>query len=355
MNKFYIQISFFLLTIFVYVNNKTLATEIAPKTKIEQKTKIPSIPKIVSIIVSITLSKTESNTESNTESKIESNTESKTESKAVPQTVPNTESKTVSKTVSKTESKTAPKTESNTESKKKTKPSKHYPTAEEIYENNKHLLCTDPEETKNAVEYMKEAVRDFKYHALDFEHFKYRPVKDDAHVILYEKRHEDHTDFQKIQSIYDNPNEFNKVINKLWDPDRAKYPNTNSVKRKIVRVYNPNLVLIQQRYKNSTFGHWKYFYALAAKVEISEDITIIVMSSPNINDHHPSKNEFKNTVIESANSFKIEVDSEEDIRQGKIKKTFVNIAGYYLHTYNSIIDCIFVSSVDGHSAISKSA
>ncbi|EAA17072.1 hypothetical protein [Plasmodium yoelii yoelii] len=32
MNKFYIQIVFFLLTISLYVNNKALATELAPKT-----------------------------------------------------------------------------------------------------------------------------------------------------------------------------------------------------------------------------------------------------------------------------------------------------------------------------------
>ncbi|KEG02418.1 hypothetical protein YYE_03157 [Plasmodium vinckei vinckei] len=218
-------------------------------------------------------------------------------------------------------------------------------SAEEIYENNKHLLCTNPKETENAVEYMKEAVMHFKDHASDLDNFKRRPVIGDTYLVLYEKSHEGHTDFQKIQSIYDNPNEFDEIINKLWDPDSAKYPNATSVKRKIVRVYNPNLVLIQQRYKSSIFGRWKYFYALATKVEVTKYLTLIVMSSVNVIDHHPSKKEFKNTIIESANSFKIEVDSEEDIRQGKIKKTFVNIAGYYLQKYNSIIDCTFVSSV----------
>ncbi|CAD2094008.1 fam-a protein [Plasmodium vinckei lentum] len=267
MNMFYIQIAFFLLSIFVYVNNKTLAAETA--------------------------------------------------------------------------------SEENT----KTKPQKCYPTSEEIYKKNKNLLCTDPKETKNAVEFMEEAVTHFKYHASDLDHFQRCAVKGDCYVLLFKKKHEGHTDFQKIQYTLDDSNDYNELINKLWDPDSAKFFNASSVKRKIIRVYNPNLVLIQQRYKNSIFGRWKYFYALVTKVEVTKYVSLIVMASVNVNDHNPSNKEFKNTIIESANSFKIDVDSESDIRKGKLKKTFVNVAGYYLQKYNTIIDVIFVGSINGHSCI----
>ncbi|SCL95648.1 hypothetical protein PCHDK_000546400, partial [Plasmodium chabaudi adami] len=52
--------------------------------------------------------------------------------------------------------------------------------------------------------------------------------------------------------------------------------------RKIVRVYSPNLVMIQQRYEDPMYGHPKYFYALAKKTQISKDKTIIAMTSANI-------------------------------------------------------------------------
>lgn len=39
------------------------------------------------------------------------------------------------------------------------------------------------------------------------------------------------------------------------------------------------------------------------------------MTTPNINDHNPSKKIYKNKIIENANLFKTDIDSEEDIRR----------------------------------------
>ncbi|VTZ69948.1 fam-a protein [Plasmodium chabaudi chabaudi] len=262
MNKIYIQIVFFLLSVSVYLNNKTLATE-------------PASGKTT-----------------------------------------------------------------------KTKSKNSYATSEEIYEKNKELLCTNPEETINAINLMNEAAVHLIHHAKS----SYKRVGENPiyKAFLYKKKHDNNTDIVKIKYRKNDPNKYNKVVGKLWDPDIKNLVDPRSTKRKIARVYNPNLVIIQQRYKDAVLGRWKYFYALAKKTQISEDKTIIVMTSANIIDHHPSKKEYKNTIIENANLFTTEIDSEEDIRNGKLKKKFLNIGGYIIEKKDKCVLITYVGSIDGH-------
>ncbi|CAD2095824.1 fam-a protein [Plasmodium vinckei] len=289
MNKFYILIVFFLLSIFIYVNNKTLATEPAPgkntKTKEKEKTK--------------------------------------------------------------RKRKRKEKEEEKEDTKKKSK--KLYSTPEEIYEENKDLLCTNPNEITNAVKLMNEAATHLEHHATTEDGYEIIKCVRYHNNILSRKKNED-TVVQRIRFKYYHPNEYNEIINVLWDPALANKLNNSIVNRKIVRVYNPNLVIIRQRYKSGFFGSEKYFYALAAKIDISEEKAIIVMTSPNINDHHPSEKEYKNTIVESANLFKIDIDSEDDIRNGKIKKTLLNIGGYLIEKTHAYINITYLESIDGHTS-----
>ncbi|VEV57139.1 fam-a protein [Plasmodium vinckei vinckei] len=261
MNKLYIQIFFFLLNIFLYVNNETFATEIVP------------------------------------------------------------------------EEDTAP------------EPKNRYPSSEEIYEKNKHLLCTNPKESSEVGEVMNEAVKHLEYYATSNDGYELCQNQYSSHKVLFKTKH-GQTKIKRFHYEVYGSDEYNEVINKLWDPDHAKSPNASFVKRKIARVYSPNLVMIQQRYKTNPLGRKKYFYALAAKVKISEDTTIIVMASGNINDHNPSSKEYKNTIVESANLFKTDIDSEDDIRKGKLKKTFVNLAGYFIKKGRWRVDITCVESIN---------
>ncbi|CAD2083632.1 fam-a protein [Plasmodium vinckei lentum] len=263
MNKFYIQVVFFLLSIFVYANNEALATEPAPRKDKKSKSKV------------------------------------------------------------------------------------RYSTSEEIYEKNKDRLCTDSEETKQAIKLMNEAVIHLAYHAKSEDDYEYRKWSSDYNKTFKRKKHGD-TVIQRISFKYDNSSKYNEIINLFWNPSFANNFNNGSVKRKIVRAYNPNLVIIQQRYKNGFRDHWKYFYALAAKFDVTEEKAIIAMTSPNINDHHPSEKEYKNTIIESANLFKIDIDSSESIRSGKLEKTFLNIAGFIIEKNKWDIDITYLESIDGH-------
>ncbi|CAD2089398.1 fam-a protein [Plasmodium vinckei lentum] len=266
MNKFYIQIFFFLLSVSVYLNNKTLATEPAP----EEDTQI------------------------------------------------------------------------------KYKSKKRYATPEKIYEKNKHLLCTNRNETINAAKLMNEAATYLERHIKSSEGYEVCTCGLFYGRSFSIKSHED-TIVQRINYKYYHPNNYNEIINLLWNPAFANNFNPGSVKRKIVRTYNPNLAIIQQRYKNGFRDRWKYFYALAAKVDISKEKTIIVMASANINDHNSkNKGSYKNSIIENANLFTTDIDSEYDIRKGKLKKTFVNIAGYLIEKRDWYIDITYLESIDGH-------
>ncbi|SCL88279.1 Acidic phosphoprotein precursor PCEMA1, putative, partial [Plasmodium chabaudi adami] len=221
----------------------------------------------------------------------------------------------------------------------------------EIYEKNKHLLCTNPEEIKNAEELMNEAVTHLERHATSKDGYKYVTDHFLKNIFYYKKGDQDHPTVEKAIYVKRDANKYNKTINKYWDPDIINVFDNKSVKKKITRVYNPNLVMIQRRYKKGLFGSYKYFYALAKKTQISEDKTIIVMTSANINDHHPSKTEYKNTIIENANLFKTDIDSEDDIRKGELEKKFLNIAGYLIEKKEKCIHITYIKSIDEHGLI----
>ncbi|CAD2086373.1 fam-a protein [Plasmodium vinckei lentum] len=228
-----------------------------------------------------------------------------------------------------------------------------YPTSEEIFEKKKNLLCTNPEETKQAVELMDEAVVCLVYHATNNDDSEPSKSNTGTSSLSYKKKYEKPADLLKYNRRFYNFGLYNEIVRMIWDPEHVNFPINNSVitskkkiTRKVVRVYDPNLIIIQQRYKDSTFSRWKYFYALAKKVELSEDKTIIVMTSANINDQYPSDKEYKNTIIENANLFKTDIDSEEDIKKGKLKKVFVNIAGYLIENIKNHSHITYIESIN---------
>ncbi|EUD70934.1 hypothetical protein YYG_03564 [Plasmodium vinckei petteri] len=223
-----------------------------------------------------------------------------------------------------------------------------YGENEEICEQNKHLLCTNSEETINAIDLMTEAITHLEHHVADKDDYELCKIYDFYSMALYKKKHEGYI-VHKINLRYYNFNKYNDTINELWYPAHGNSFKTGSTKKKIVRVYTPNLVMIQQRYKTWLFGRQRYFYALAAKAEVSKNKTAIVMASANINDHNTSSKEYKNTIIENANLFKTDIDSEKDIRKGKLKKVFINIAGYIIEKTPGYVDVTYIESIDGNA------
>ncbi|CAD2092906.1 fam-a protein [Plasmodium vinckei brucechwatti] len=169
------------------------------------------------------------------------------------------------------------KTTEKTKEKKKPKSLVRYSTSNEVYNNHKHLLCTNPKEIKQAEELMDEAVEHLKYHITVKGGYEY-----DSKIYL--------KDIIFCKKIHEGQN----VVKGLY---------------------------------------------------ISEDQTIIVMTSANINDGHPSKEEFKNKIIENANLFKTQINSEDDIRNGQLEKEFLNIGGYLIKKISEHVRITHIKSV----------
>ncbi|CAD2114530.1 fam-a protein [Plasmodium vinckei petteri] len=223
-----------------------------------------------------------------------------------------------------------------------------HPTPEEIYEKSKHLLCTNPEETKEAEILMNDALVYLIYHVKNGDNYKLCQTNFNFPSTSHKKKYED-TYVIRINLKIMYPDLFDNAINKLWNPDSPNSLNTGDVQ--IARVYNPNLLMIQQRYEKKSGFRQKYFYALTKRAKISEDTAIIVTTSANINDHNPSNKKYENTIIKSANLFRTEVDSEDDIRDGKLEKVFVNISGFLIEKKIDHLDITYIESINGHSTI----
>ncbi|VTZ68987.1 fam-a protein [Plasmodium chabaudi chabaudi] len=217
----------------------------------------------------------------------------------------------------------------------------------EIYEQNKHLACTNLEEQLQANEIMHQALNKF------YEYFMY-----ECNYKLYAKYNKDtsshfhkytnNPDVGKLDITIHHPHMYDEIVNILWDPNGEKKYNPDFIGGKVFRTYNPNLLLIQQRYKNGFMGRQDYFYALALKHKPSKDTTIIVMSSVNVNDHNRKDGKkYENAIVNSANSFETNIDSEEDIKNGKLNKMFVHLSGYSITKYIDHVEIIHIDSIDG--------
>ncbi|KEG04436.1 hypothetical protein YYE_00009 [Plasmodium vinckei vinckei] len=218
----------------------------------------------------------------------------------------------------------------------------------ELYEEHNHLLCTNHGETIRAEKVMKEAVSLLIQHATDtVNDDKSHQSKNDGKLNI--AKHDGGTYIGKSNYKYPDPDMYIDLVDMLWDPSCSQKPDKTLKNGKVVRVYTPNLIMVQYRYKNDNESFQRYFYALAAKHKISENTTVIAMTSGNINDHNRADTKiYNNPILESANLFKTEVKSEPDIRKGELKKMFVNLSGYLIKKESKYVDITYVRSVDGN-------
>lgn len=220
--------------------------------------------------------------------------------------------------------------------------------SEDIYEQNTDVMCTDTEEAKKAEEIMKEAVTLLQQHAQSEEDYNLYH-KYDEEATVYFKKHED-TDIGKLELKIRNPDHYNDIVKILWDPNGAKHFDGNFINGKLVRVYNPNLVIVQLRSRSLVGLAQEYLYALAYKVEVSENETIIVHASADIYDHNDTyEYSYRNTILESANSFQTEIDPEDDIVNGEIIKTYINLSGCIIKKEDEYVNLTCVNSIDVES------
>ncbi|KEG00578.1 hypothetical protein YYE_04407 [Plasmodium vinckei vinckei] len=203
---------------------------------------------------------------------------------------------------------------------------------EEIFEEKKHLLCEDPEETINAAKLMDEAVVHLAYHAANKDGSEPSKSNTGSSNLSHKKKDENTPNILKVNRKIYHLGMYNNIVNMIWNPHPVKF-------------YINESVISGKKNITSFKGDKKYFYALVKKAHISEDKTVIVMTSVNTNDKDSSNEKHKNTIIENANLFKTSIQSEEDIKQGKLKKVVVNIAGYLIEKIKNHIHITYIESV----------
>ncbi|SCM21940.1 fam-a protein, partial [Plasmodium chabaudi adami] len=205
--------------------------------------------------------------------------------------------------------------------------------------------CTNNEETKNAAELMNDAVTVLQKLVENLDESDI--INKQYDIDLYCKNLGEDAEIAIFNFKISNPKHYDEIIKMIWNPNGTKRFNEYLINEKLVRLYKGNLVMMQQRH-NSIVGPFnKYSYFVASKSEPSSDTTIIAFSSGNINDYNRfARKVITNPILESANKFKANVNSEEDIRDGKLKKIYINLSGYLIKKQESHIDMTFVYSIN---------
>ncbi|CAD2107789.1 fam-a protein [Plasmodium vinckei] len=206
------------------------------------------------------------------------------------------------------------------------------------------LLCADSKEAKQAEGIAAEALAHVQYHAQDTDDYDLYSKEDEGAIIYFKSFNG--TNIGKLDLIIPNPDSYYNIINLLWDPNGAEYFDDSFIKGSLARIYNKNLAIVHQRHRNIRSWHG-YYHALASKNELSKDETVLLLVSSNMNDHdHKNNKDYINPIVESANSFKPDIDSEEDIRNGKLSKTYINLVGFIIKKEPDCVKLTYIISVD---------
>ncbi|KEG00734.1 hypothetical protein YYE_04565 [Plasmodium vinckei vinckei] len=214
-----------------------------------------------------------------------------------------------------------------------------------------NLLCTNPEEITKATEVMDEAITLLRNHAKNKDDYSLYHSEKNANLYFTKPGN---PEAGKLSIIIQDPNKYDDIVTLLSNPNGAKYFDESFISGKISRLYNTNLALLQQRHKSRIGSFKKYFYALMKKVNVTPKETIIAYVPTDINDHNNSNNKsFNKTILTKANSLRIDINSEEDIRKGKLKKMFVNVFGYIVKKETDHINITYVKFVSNIKVLAK--
>ncbi|CAD2111640.1 fam-a protein [Plasmodium vinckei] len=217
-----------------------------------------------------------------------------------------------------------------------------------LYENDEGVqqqFYDDPNETKQAEKVMFEALSLVKKHAKHTDDYEiYDEV--DGEACLYYKKVND-VDIGKLELTIPNSDNYDSIINLLWNPQGAEYFDGAFIEGRFVRMYNENLAILEQRHHCILKSWIGYYHALAKKFQLSENETAIVLASSNINAHDPKNTrKFVNPFVKSAKAFNPNINSAEDIREGKLSKMYINLLGFIIKKEEDCVKITYVISID---------
>ncbi|CAD2084722.1 fam-a protein [Plasmodium vinckei lentum] len=227
------------------------------------------------------------------------------------------------------------------------------PTVPNSGSNKKHeeptsLLCEDNEEIEKAKKNVNEAVILLQKIAASTSGYAI-DIQQKHNAIKYSKKF-GNIDIGKLNVKIPFTDSYNDIINMLWDPNGIQKFDGSLIHRKIARVYNPNLIIMEQSSIARTQSPPQKRYALAARVKVSDDATVILCPSTTLNYLNDSDKEVSmKEMIKNAKSIETDIDAEE-----ALKKLGNNISGFIIKKDNDEdeVDVTYISSIYDNGCVS---
>ncbi|CAD2111724.1 fam-a protein [Plasmodium vinckei petteri] len=172
----------------------------------------------------------------------------------------------------------------------------------------KQQLYIDHKEAKQAANVMAEALSVAKKLAIHTNDYKLYSKKDEGEALYFKRVN--NTDIAKLDLTIPNPNNYDSIISMLMDPSAPKNFYNAHVEGAISRIYDPNLVIIKQHYKNNSGPCQRYCHLLAKKTEVRIFCFL-----------HPSRN--RNAL-----------------------KMYINLAAFFIKREADCVKVTFIGSID---------
>ncbi|CAD2095843.1 fam-a protein [Plasmodium vinckei petteri] len=217
----------------------------------------------------------------------------------------------------------------------------------DIREKYTRMLCSDPDETEIAIKHANDAVtlllKLYDSSIDDYSLF----FTQNENATIYSKKH-GNVDIRRFHATIPSAIKYSNVIKKLWDFDDTQKLDAKFINGNVVRVYSKNLIMMEQSSIAHTHSSPRKKYAIAAKVKVSNDTTVILCPSRTLNhlclsDEKPNMKK----ILENTRSIEIGIDAEE-----ALTKLGTNIAGFIIKKIGNNVEVTYINSIydDGHSA-----
>ncbi|CAD2091049.1 fam-a protein [Plasmodium vinckei lentum] len=138
----------------------------------------------------------------------------------------------------------------------------------------KRKLCKDPEETQLAMDYANENAALLLKIAENMDGFKFEH-KYGQFCETYSKKLK-RLEVDRFHATIKGHYMYSSTVNKIWDYADTQKFNFKFINGTVDRIYNPNLVLFEKFVHDEISSTQKKKYALGAKVQVSDDITVIL-------------------------------------------------------------------------------
>ncbi|CAD2103342.1 hypothetical protein YYG_02900 [Plasmodium vinckei petteri] len=205
-----------------------------------------------------------------------------------------------------------------------------------LYKNNQHLLCHDPEEIEKVGKLMSGAAALLQKHLTSDDYYRTDLSREGTRILRRQKE----TDIGKFCVTIEHPDKYDEIKTTIWNPNGAQNMDPSFLTGQVVRLYSPNLMMIQQCYTSGGHSSVKYFHYLAQKIEVSKDKTIMVYLSTHTADINDSIEANMGALLDIAYSLEPGCDYEEEF-----KKNYVNLSGYDINKDDTKIDITYFDSI----------